>query len=238
MAKNKRQRDAALGRRGEIVFDPVARTEYLRGFSERKKKRRTFGLAMQKVKDRKAKLEQRAEERQAIQEQIEEMEKQKDAILEGLLEENKRSIVNPRFSSKDLKHSSEDETFEKVQKYQDIHTQSMWGGEVVVKTSTYFPGDSDEEDEAAEQQKKKKAKSMDVQQEYAGNVEKFMLELKGNLPGRKKGAVRHKNKGKYGAAGMKGMAKGGDLKIAQKALHRSQAKLGKGSSALSSKRKR
>ena len=47
---------------------------------------------MQKVKDRKAKLEQCAEEKQAIREQIEEAEKQKEALLEGILEENEKSI--------------------------------------------------------------------------------------------------------------------------------------------------
>jgi hypothetical protein len=49
----------------EITFDPTGRREYLTGFSARKKERRAFGLAMQKVKDREAKLVERKEQREA-----------------------------------------------------------------------------------------------------------------------------------------------------------------------------
>ncbi|EKU20538.1 rrna processing protein rrp17, partial [Nannochloropsis gaditana CCMP526] len=48
-----------------LVFDPEARREYLTGFSKRKKERRTFGLAMQQVKNRKARLMEREELRKA-----------------------------------------------------------------------------------------------------------------------------------------------------------------------------
>ena len=42
-----------------ITFDSDKRHDYLTGFSSRKKERRAFGLAMQKVKDRQSKLEER-----------------------------------------------------------------------------------------------------------------------------------------------------------------------------------
>jgi hypothetical protein len=44
------------GRKLELKFDTKDRNSYLTGFSQRKKERRAFGLAMQKVKDRKGEL--------------------------------------------------------------------------------------------------------------------------------------------------------------------------------------
>lgn len=69
----------------EIKFDSKARLDYLTGFSNRKKKRRTFGLAMQKVKDRKQKLEQRKEIRHAQLEKLEELEEQREIELDQIL---------------------------------------------------------------------------------------------------------------------------------------------------------
>lgn len=232
-----KKRQRAGGRRGEIVFDPEARKSYLRGFSERKKDRRVYGLAMQKVKDRKAKIEQRAEEKQAVQEQIEQAERQKEELLEEMIEEDKKSIVRAPFgdddsdrgiksnpSSDELDERPDEGDIEKVETYQDVQTQSQWGGEVIVTTSTHIPGDSD--DDAPTQPKKKKTKrSTDMEQDFAGNVEKYMKQLKGSLPGKKKKVYRQsKHKGRHGAANMKGMATGGDLKIAQRALQRSLGK--------------
>ena len=68
----------------EIKFDAKARREFLNGFSSRKQKRRTFGLAMQKVKDRKTKLEQRKELRQAQLEKLEELEEQQKIDMTNL----------------------------------------------------------------------------------------------------------------------------------------------------------
>lgn len=63
-----------LNKRGlSLVFDPEARREYLTGFSKRKTERRKFGLAMQKVKDRKARLLEREEIRKAKQDAWDEL---------------------------------------------------------------------------------------------------------------------------------------------------------------------
>ena len=67
----------------EIVFDPEARKAYLRGFSDRKRQRRAFGLAMQKVKDRKAKIDQRKQDKKDELERVEEAERQKEELMEG-----------------------------------------------------------------------------------------------------------------------------------------------------------
>jgi hypothetical protein len=216
--------------REEIVFDPEARKEYLRGFSERKQKRRSYGLAMQKVKDRKAKLEQRAEKRDAVREQMEDTEKHKEELLQVVLAE----IGVDAYPSAAAVEEKE-KCLDNVQTYQDKETLSHWGGDVVVTTSTRFPGDSSEEDEETTEdnprkKQPKQQKGTDEAQEYAGNVDKFLLKLKGNMPGKKKkDNDRHqKGGGKHGAANMKGMGSSSDLKIAKKALDMSKAKVSKG----------
>ena len=70
-------------RKLEITFDLESRNKYITGLSARKKERRAFGLAMQKVKDRKAKIEQRKEDRRIQMEKILEAEKQKKNIFRG-----------------------------------------------------------------------------------------------------------------------------------------------------------
>ena len=78
-------RNSSLRRRGnkrEVVFDAEARASHLRGFSERKRQRRAYGLASQRVKDRKAKIEQRREEKKEEMRKVEEKERQKEELLE------------------------------------------------------------------------------------------------------------------------------------------------------------
>lgn len=205
--------------RTEIVFDPDARKQYLQGFSERKRQRRAFGLAMQKVKDRKARLDQRAERKKAVKEQIEQAEQQKEQILESVLAETlesspSRSTLQPSDPDK-----GENEEEKKVETYHDEKTKMHWGGEVIVTTSTRIPDESSDDDDEIKPKKVKKLKKHDEEQEFAGNVEKYLSRLKGNMPGKsKKDGGKHKHKGKHGASNMKGMAKSSDLRIAQKAL--------------------
>jgi len=227
MGKRKRS-SGGRGEKGsrcrEVVFDPEARKAYLQGFSERKRQRRAYGLAMQKVKDRKAKIEQRAEIKQAMEQQVEEAEKQKEEILNEYVLQNERSAIG-RVKFRDV-DSADQQELEKVQTYEDVQTKTQWGGEVIVTTSTKIPGESEDEDDQNSKDsdmRKRRKKSKDEEQEYAGNVEKYLNDLKGNMPGKKKHTTRIKHRGRHGAANMKGMAASGDLKIAQKALERSQA---------------
>lgn len=215
MAKNNKRK---LGHTGEIVFDPEARKQYLRGFSERKRQRRAYGLAMQKVKDRNARLEHRQELKKAVMEQVEHAEKQKEELLSEFLKDN----VSP-LTKVDYEKVKEAESIEtKVEMYEDVQTQTQWGGEVVVTTSTRIPGESDDEEEQDSKPKPKKKKA-DVEQEYAGKVDKYLEQLKSKMPSKKKDRTK-KHKGSHGAANMKGMASGGDMKLVQKVLAKSQAK--------------
>jgi ribosomal RNA-processing protein 17 len=199
----------------EITFDPEARKQYLRGFSERKKQRRAYGLAMQKIKDRKAKLQDRREAKQVELERIEQAEEQKKELLLAQshgVEETEEDTV------------ALDESNTTTITYQDVATQSQFGGQVIVTTTTESPSDESDDDGRALPAAKKP--SVDLRQRYAGNVNKFMNQLKGNLPGKKKRDTgsQPKHKGKHGAALMKGMGGSSNLKIAQKALLKTQAK--------------
>jgi hypothetical protein len=68
-----------------IAFDADARREHLRGFSDRKKARRAYGLAMQAVKDRASRVAERQDRREVMLERIEQAEKAKEEWLEAAL---------------------------------------------------------------------------------------------------------------------------------------------------------
>lgn len=230
----------------EIVFDPEARKAYLQGFSERKRQRRAFGLAMQKVKDRKAKLEERKQIKKEELQRVEEAEQQKAVIMEEMLKQqnqtNEKDQSDDEADESDVEGSEEEEaegteSREKaildMKTYDDEATETHWGGLVTVTTSVVAldEGDSSDDDaNFAHGALSKKKKSIDKQQQYAGNVEKYMSQLKGNMPGKKKAkdSTGHhaKRKGKNGAADMKGVGGAANLKLAQKVLSKAKAKHG------------
>jgi hypothetical protein len=251
------KRSNMLGKRGRgapIVFDPEARTEYLQGFSTRKKERRAYGLAMQKVKDRKARLESRGEIRTAMREQVEEREKQKAMMMAAVMDENASLLGVPDFGKPRKREEpevvgnggddddNEEEGITTVQMYNDDQAQSQWGGEVIVTTSTAFPDEDDDDDRDAAKKKINTPSfktSVDESQKYAGNVEKFLAKVKGKMPAKKKAehARNVKQKGIHGASLMKGMSGSGDLKDAKNILAKSQAKSGKKANPSSGKGK-
>lgn len=210
-AKNK-QAPTPMGKRPkhqklEIKFDPEKRKEYLTGASTRKEERRAYGLAMQKVKNRQAKIEDRREEKRAQMERIEEAEKMKN---------------NDLFDDYDSSgEESGDEDAGKAQKtkvetYGDQLTQNQFGGQVIVTTSFGLPDDSDDEANAAPKQK-----TVDVEQRYAGNVKRYMDQLMKKMPqkGAKFTQSKSAKKGQHGAEKMIG-GNAKDLKMAQKTLMR------------------
>ena len=221
----------------EIVFDSEARQKHLQGFSARKRERRAFGLAMQKVKDRKDRLESRQSEREARREQVELAEQHKQEMMAALGDGDDRST-----NGEDDAAVNADRPIEQVDMYQDNQTKSIWGGEVVVKVSTRLPGESDDEED--QRPRKPRSKKADEQQEFAGKVERYLPQVKASLPGKKKHATQQrKTKGMHGAANMKGMVSNpGDFKLAQKALNRASNKKpsarGGGGGGGSSKRRR
>lgn len=226
----------------EIVFDPEARRDYLRGFSERKRQRRAYGLAMQKVKDRKAKLAERKEMKEAQLEQIEEAERLKEQVKQDALKavnqkeaENKEEDKDDKDNNSDSDSDTEGDTKQDnhskdkiTTTYHDKATQQQWGGDVVVTTSMNLCDSDDSDDEKEHKPKKNQPrtatkKSRDTEQEYAGKVEKFLTQFKQKMPAKKKQvAAAQKHKGKHGAAAMKGIGSATEMKIAQKALSRTK----------------
>eukprot|EP00541_Cyclophora_tenuis_P012671 CAMPEP_0116579768 /NCGR_PEP_ID=MMETSP0397-20121206/22426_1 /TAXON_ID=216820 /ORGANISM="Cyclophora tenuis, Strain ECT3854" /LENGTH=179 /DNA_ID=CAMNT_0004109267 /DNA_START=30 /DNA_END=565 /DNA_ORIENTATION=+ len=179
---------------------------------------------MQKVKDRKAKLEERKEHRIAEKERIEEAERQKQRAIQ------ERLGVTETEEKDDETENQEEEEEEQTSTttYRDAATQSQWGGRVVVTTTAAAilssSSDEEEDDEGAEKRKRKK-QSVDLEQKYAGNVEKFLRDLKGNMPGKRNRdrAGNRPKKGKHGAENMKGIGGASNLRLAQKALSKFQA---------------
>lgn len=234
-------------KRRKVVFDPEARNSYLRGFSERKRQRRAYGLAQQRVKDRKAKIDQRKAEKKDELQRIEQAEQQKEELMEEKFLQSQVGIraideeagqTSSHSSNDDGDESASDsdeeaedrirrngkkennESFKKT--YSDKETEVQWGGHVTVETTALsLDEELDDEIESPVKDKDRKRGAGDLEQRYAGSVEKYMNELKGSMPGkRKKGNGGHhaKRKGKNGASDMKGIGGAGALKVAQKVL--------------------
>ena len=228
----------------EIVFDPEARKAYLRGFSERKRQRRVYGLAMQKVKDRKAKLEERKQTKKDELKRVEEAEQQKAAAMDAAMqqkrrEESKEEGEEVADDNDHVPHDDDDspqsneKTVLDTKTYDDQVTEAHWGGRVTVTTSAVELDEGDSSDDDDEKTEPRNSlsptkKSADRQQQYAGNVEKYMTQLKGNMPGKKTSGQSVKRKGKNGAAGMKGIGGAANLKIAQKVLTKVKSKTNAG----------
>ena len=213
-----------------------------------------FGLAMQKVKDRKEKLERKKEDRKSRLEQIEEAEKLKrlakgqgddddddddsDSSASASNSEGESDDGDASVSSTERKRSEKrkmskhdhEEVEETKKTYNDAETTNQFGGSVIVTTTYGIPSD-DESDDPDLQGIVSNKPHIDEAQKYAGNVKKYMGQVRSNLPSKKRkrevmgGGGGHR-KGKHGAADMKGMGSGTDLKMAKKALGRAAEKGG------------
>jgi hypothetical protein len=244
--RDKQEKTIKLLKRGvaSIEFDAVARYQHLTGFTERKRARRAYGLAQQKMKDRKAKLEHRAAIRTAERDFIDEAEKLKQQFqkehqegtistsskIDAIDDDNNNGDLfdNHEVNNTDTKNESE-ETIQVL--FDGEETEQQWGGHVVVTTSTHIPGDSDDDDDNDDNIKQIQHKQ-DTDQEYAGKIEKYLKNMKGNLPSKKKKTIghvatiakKHRAKGQHGAINMKGVGTAADMKVAQKMLARSSSR--------------
>jgi ribosomal RNA-processing protein 17 len=113
----------------EIVFDPDARKEHLTGFHKRKQERRRFGLAMQQIKDRKERLEERKERRAVDQDKLEELGLAERDLSEFNIREKRRREAAP-----DPEREAE------CTAYADDATHAMFGGDVTVTTTFGIAG--------------------------------------------------------------------------------------------------
>jgi ribosomal RNA-processing protein 17 len=132
------QRKQALSRvkkvknKTEIVFDDNARNDYLTGFRKRKTERRKFGLAMQIVKDQKAKKEELKERRATVAAAT--LGKSEDNDIDENEDENEDededSDDEGDDEGDDEDGSADDKDGEAV--FDDEGTTSMFGGSVSV----------------------------------------------------------------------------------------------------------
>ena len=205
-------------------------------YRQKKKERRSFGLAMQKVKDRRNKLQQRQDDKEVKLEQVEEAEKHKRQALFGNSINDDSSDSSPSDDENaELKHpvlDSENAVSSTTASFHDNLTKSQFGGQVIVTTQFGFPEEI-EDIEEGRQQPTKTSKHVDIDQKYAGSVKKYMKQIKGKLPSKKQkrqnnNISRGGKKGKHGAVGMQGMGNAQDLKMAQKILRAKQSRSGGG----------
>ncbi|KAL7580143.1 hypothetical protein ACA910_012900 [Epithemia clementina (nom. ined.)] len=179
------------GRVKEIVFDPEARRQHLRGFSDRKRQRRAFGLAMQKVKERNGKLEARRERNKALNEQVETAEQQKEQLMNELLTQSTtKGGTNETSNPADNEATAAAAQVVNVTEYKDQVTQDQWGGHVIVTASTHIP---DDDESCLPDSSINRPKRSDEAQEYAGKVEKYLGQLKGNMPAKKRKLTYNNN---------------------------------------------
>mmetsp|Transcript_31367 Transcript_31367/g.64613 ORF Transcript_31367/g.64613 Transcript_31367/m.64613 type:complete len:281 (+) Transcript_31367:223-1065(+) len=225
-------------RKIEITFNPTDRRDYLTGLSSRKKERRAFGLAMQKVKDRQAKLEEKKETREAELEKIEELERNKRALrgqnddYDDVRDDDDDNSEEGDGSANPLHEHNEKES----KTFRDEQTTNHFGGLVSVTTTFGIPSD-DEDDESVNSNKEFFARAkhgsghVDEAQKNAGNVQSYIAKVKGTMNGNKKGKTSGKKggkKGQHGASSMKGMGNASTVKMAKKTLSKFTAKGAKG----------
>jgi len=237
---NRKRKEAPTGgtrrKKVEVSFDADERREYLTGFSKRKKARRVFGLAMQKVKDRKDRLEERKERREAKEERLHALERQQK-IQRG------EAVLSD--SGSDADSDSDDDgpggavpgpggaAAPVTTTYASAPIHDRFGGSVVVTTTEGLPPDSDDEAQAryvelrdAMAQRKGVDKGVDADQRRLNSATAYTRALEGSLPGKKKSQKKWTGKGMHGAQHMKGMGGATGVKSAKKVLSRVSAKMG------------
>lgn len=219
----------------EITFNRENRHEYLTGFASRKKERRAFGLAMQKMKDRQSKLEENKEKREAQLEKIEDIERNKATLRRGLAGDNGDEEDDGDNSASD--NDNDDDNKKEAQHteqetFQDEHTTHQFGALVSVTTTFGIPSDDDDDDDDINAKGEFYARAkhgsnhIDEEQKRASNVNSYITAVKGTMGSKKKGSGNKHKKGQHGAQSMKGMGSGTTLKHSKKILSKFKAKGG------------
>jgi hypothetical protein len=107
----------------------------------------------------------------------------------------------------------------KVEQFGDESTKELFGGDVIVTTSYGMPSDESDNDSFDETETKK---GVDIQQKFAGNVKKYMDQIRKQLPSKKTAFSKNAKGGKKGKHGAEKMIGGNakDIKLAKKTLNR------------------
>jgi ribosomal RNA-processing protein 17 len=215
-------RPSAPRRTAEVVFDEEERRAYLTGFRKRKLERRTFGLAMQMIKDRKEKLSEKKEERLAAKEKMRELGVDED-IAAYDLSEKKREGTKP--------------TQQQQVSYADNTTTQMFGDAVTVTTTMGIVGAAedaaDDDDEELQELRRERSARTKQKQDARWSLHEVSKRVASSLP--KKKSKRPRN-----AAGgeEKGKPQGKRAKRAGGAREDASSSSSKGAKAAPKKGKR
>eukprot|EP01039_Chlorochromonas_danica_P009321 gene9321-10289_t len=136
----------------EVKFDEAARVAWLTGFRKRKQERRKYGIAMQIIKDKKARKDMAKTKKQTLQDQSEELLKAQNLALGSDGQEEEKGGVEGLEQA--------EETL-----YADEATQAMFGSAVAVSVQSQlddswfgskqaFLKDDEEQGEEAQEERK------------------------------------------------------------------------------------
>lgn len=157
----------------EVIFDENSRVEFLTGFRKRKLERRRFGVAMQYLKEKKARKEAR--------------------ILSHSRDESKLESENKKEQEEKDDQEGDDEENENETKisFNDQHTTNMFGGEVSVEIGTKVSDELDEMTGTFEKSHKKSSTPSNL--ERALKKAKYLIHVKDNMKKSQKGSKKYFN---------------------------------------------
>ncbi len=159
--------------RKEILFDKKERSDYLSGFHKRKQERRKYGLALQKLKDRKARIEGRKEAQEKAKKELQELSNADES--DGPIEEEL-----PGCGSKE------------VYTFVDDCTRASFGGEVTVEVKMgAIEGDNEDEEEARDEKlqrvRKERAMKAREKEEEQWSLRELVKKVGASMPPKKRG---------------------------------------------------
>ncbi len=128
----------------EVVWDETSRVDYLTGFKKRKNERRKFGLAMQVMKEAKAKKEVLKERRAQV---IKANKREQDKLKQLQGKECDNSSSEEEQESEDEGEDEEKGKRGEEEVYNDEDTTAMFGGSVSVVVNEDINISEDELDE-------------------------------------------------------------------------------------------
>eukprot|EP01084_Bolivina_argentea_P195552 335433_1 len=157
----------------EILFDEKERSDYLSGFHKRKLERRKYGLALQKLKDRKARIEGRKEAQEKAKKELQELSNVEEG--EGPIEEELSGCCG-----------------KEVYTFMDDCTRASFGGEVTVEVNMgAIEGDKEEEEEARDEElqrvRKERAMKAREKEEEQWSLRELVKKVGASMPPKKRG---------------------------------------------------
>ncbi len=156
----------------EILFDEKERSDYLSGFHKRKLERRKYGLALQKLKDRKARIKGRRDAQEKARKELQEL---------SVVEEGEGPV------GEELSGDGGKEVF---YRFADDCTRASFGGEVTVEVKMgAIEGGKEEEEEAKDEElqrvRKERAMKAREKEEEQWSMSELVKKVGASMPSKK-----------------------------------------------------